>query len=336
MLLRRLVRRYRSTRPGLADRLLELVRQNPGATAAARASATAMPVDTDTRLHLINETLEPQIEYDPVFSTTIKKEIDHIILERKRIGELEEVGLIPSRSALFTGPPGVGKTLAAKWIARELELPLLTLDLSAVMSSFLGRTGTNVKRVLSFAKEKPCVLLIDELDAVAKRRDDAVEIGELKRLVTVLLQEVDQWGTSSLLLAASNHPDLLDPAIWRRFDITVDFHLPEEKEIRKSVNNLLRDFDVPRGIIEIATKSFEGRSFSEIEKVILMARRRAVLDEETVTDSILSLLSAHLRTLPSNERTKMAIEMVQDMEVSQRRASEVTGVSRDTIRKHTR
>ena len=97
----------------------------------------------------------------------------------------------PTRSALFTGPPGVGKTLAAKWMARELGQPLAILDLSAVMSSFLGRTGSNVRAVLDFARDRRCILLLDEFDAVAKRRDDTSEIGELKRLVTVLLQEID-------------------------------------------------------------------------------------------------------------------------------------------------
>src|SRR5690606_32775240 len=105
--------------------------------------------------------------------------------------------------------------------------PLLILDLASVMSSYLGRTGTNLRHVLDYAKSLDCVLLLDELDAIAKRRDDRGEIGELKRLVTVLLQQIDDWPPKSLLIAATNHADLLDPALWRRFDVTLEFPIPD-------------------------------------------------------------------------------------------------------------
>ena len=133
----------------------------------------------------------------------------------------------------------LGKTLAARWIAKKLNRPLIVLDLWAVMSSFLGRTGNNIRNVLDYAKGLDCVLLLDEFDAIAKRRDDAVEIGELKRLVTVLLQEIDEWPSSGLLLAATNHPDLLDPAVWRRFELIVEFPMPTEAEIRQAIELFL-------------------------------------------------------------------------------------------------
>jgi len=98
------------------------------------------------------------------------------------------------------------------------------------MSSFLGKTGSNIRVVLDFARRQPCVLLLDEFDAITKRRDDSAEIGELKRLVTVLIQAIDEWPADGLLVAATNHPELLDPAIWRRFDRVVEFPLPTSSE----------------------------------------------------------------------------------------------------------
>ncbi|TGV70329.1 AAA family ATPase, partial [Mesorhizobium sp. M00.F.Ca.ET.158.01.1.1] len=113
-----------------------------------------------------------------------KGALDTLVAERKDIENLHKAGWEPTRTVLFTGAPGVGKTLGARWLARELNRPLLILDLAAVMSSYLGRTGTNLRHVLDYAKTLDCVLLLDELDAIAKRRDDRGQIGALKRLVT--------------------------------------------------------------------------------------------------------------------------------------------------------
>ncbi|NJN36652.1 MAG: glutamate-5-semialdehyde dehydrogenase [Nitrospiraceae bacterium] len=116
-----------------------------------------------------------------MFASDVQSALDALVSERREEIVLREAGLEPVRSAIFTGPPGVGKTLAARWVARALGRPLLILDLSAVMSSYLGRTGSNLRHVLDYAKSIDCVLLLDELDAIAKRRDDRGEIGELKR-----------------------------------------------------------------------------------------------------------------------------------------------------------
>ena len=108
------------------------------------------------------------------------------------------------------------------------------------MSSYLGRTGSNIRHVLDYAKGVDGVLLLDELDAIAKRRDDATDVGELKRLVTVLLQEIDDWPSSGLLIAATNHPGLLDPAVWRRFELRVSFPMPGDDVVGGRHQCLLR------------------------------------------------------------------------------------------------
>lgn len=332
----RLARRYGRLKPELGQRLIGLLREAPRRDAPLRsASGAPAPVDLDSRLPLVRHDVA-SLEIQPIFGASVHDRLIAIRDERQHLARLTRAGLAPSRTGLFVGPPGVGKTLAARWLASELALPLLVLDLSAVMSSLLGRTGVNVRRVLDYAKAAPCVLLLDELDAVAKRRDDATEIGELKRLVTVLLQEIDDWPETSLLLAATNHPDLLDPAVWRRFDNVVNFTLPDHASIMLSLAQLLSSEPIDVELLTGLAQTLEGFSFSDVERLILNVKRRAVISDTTVTEQLEIALASRLRDLPTQKRIDVAVGLVLDRGLSQRRAHDLTGVSRDTIRKRIR
>src|SRR5438128_5203098 len=169
--IRRLINRYRLSLPDLADQLGRILRDSSKSSSSPLRGAVvdSIPVDLDSRLQLARTEYPVVIETEPVWNAQLRDQLDQIISERKRESELIHAGLNPTKSAIFTGPPGVGKTLAAKWIALQLDRPLVVLDLSAVMSSFLGRTGNNVRNVLDYAKGVECVFLLDEFDAVAKR-----------------------------------------------------------------------------------------------------------------------------------------------------------------------
>ena len=316
----------------LSNTLVELLRQRPTRSSALRRSSTvALPVDTDSRFQLLRQEERPTLPHEPIYAGVVRDVLQRLIDERAQLGALTEAGLEPTRTVLFTGPPGVGKTMAARWIARELGRPLLILDLSAVMSSYLGRTGTNLRHVLDYAKSIDCVLLVDELDAIAKRRDDAGEIGELKRLVTVLLQQLDDWPSSGLLLAATNHAELLDPAVWRRFEEQVEFGLPEREAARVFVSGLLQHV-APKADewSDVLSVALAGQSFSDIERKVNSARRSAALNGRKVGDHLAALLKVNDR--PKRERIDLAVQLAGSGLVSQRRAHELTGVARETIR----
>lgn len=327
----RLIRRYRSTTPTTADALKDLLRAGGPADAPLRSVSAPAPVDSDSRVPLVRLDVDRSFR-QPILSQRVMGRLEQIRDERLKSDQLEAAGLSPSRTVLLTGPPGVGKTLSARWLAKELALPFLVLDLSAVMSSLLGRTGANLRRVLDYAKREPCVLLLDELDSIAKHRSDATEVGELKRLVTVLIQEIDDWPESALLLAATNHPELLDRAIWRRFDHVIDLELPTADQLVQAVGA----FALPNAIdTELATAlaiSAHGMSFSDLEREIFNIRRRAALQGLDFTQAAMEQIKTSARELPPKERRELAAALASGGGISQRKVSEITGVSRDTIR----
>lgn len=330
------IAKSRDTDPEISKALIELLRKNPTKSSPLRDTGeVAVPLDMESRFQLVRLEEKPILPHEPVYTDHVRTALERLVREREKISALLEAGLDPTRTVLFTGPPGVGKTLAARWIARETGRPLLTLDLSAVMSSYLGRTGSNLRYVLDYAKSVKCVLLLDELDAVAKRRDDFGEIGELKRLVTVLLQELDDWPPSGLLIAATNHSALLDPAVWRRFEQQVDFPLPEKEEVLVFLSGLLSDeTSEAKAWTEVLSLVLSGNSFSDIEREINLARRAAALNEEYLGLYLAELVNVEGRS--KRDRINLAVELVRSGLASQRAAHEITGVARDTIRERFR
>ncbi|MFN3607445.1 MAG: AAA family ATPase [Hyphomonas sp.] len=331
----RAAKRYRSSAPELADALIDLLRESPTRSSPLRRNAdVALPVDADTRFHLLRFEESPMLDHEPVFSDGVAGVLKRLVDERAHASALLKAGLEPTRTALFTGPPGVGKTMAARWLARELKRPLVVLDLAAVMSSYLGRTGTNLRHVLDYAKSIECVLLLDELDAIAKRRDDRGEIGELKRLVTVLIQQLDDWPSTGLLVAATNHADLLDPAIWRRFEVAVEFPLPTVDAARAFIEAELSKSTPHAGQwASILALALRGHSFSDLERDMRAARRAAAINGKALDEQLSALIKTD--DLSKQDKIQLAASLVDGGLVSQRRAHELTGVARETIRTRT-
>lgn len=328
------IAKRKDTSEELSIALIQLLRKYPMRTTPLRRdSAAAVPADTDSRFQLLRVEQEPYLHCEPVYIDSIFQTLNRLVEERRNVQTLLEAGLEPTRTVLFTGPPGVGKTLAARWIARAVDLPLLILDLSAVMSSYLGRTGANLRHVLDYAKSTECVLLLDELDAIAKRRDDSGEIGELKRLVTVLLQQLDDWPSSGFLIAATNHSELLDPAVWRRFEQLVEFPLPDRQSIHTYLHHLFSEIapDATQWT-DVLSLSLVYRSFGDIERDVTNARRLSALYGQDLGHYLVDLVST--QKCSKQEKIEIAVRLVRDGLATQRKAHELTGVARDTIRAH--
>lgn len=341
-----LQRKYGSTNPGLARRIEELLNANqpPRSNALLRKAPKVFgspdPLASQPNLNrssLVRD-IPPWPGDQPILPGLAKETIAQILLERERMEALLQAGLQPTRSAIFTGPPGVGKTATARWIAKSLNLPIYSLDLSNVMSSYLGRSGINIREALDFAKSHPCVFLIDEIDAIAKTRTDQSDVGELKRIVTVILQEVDEWPYTSLLLSATNHPDIIDAALWRRFDHVIELKLPSSREAEIAILQFLNATHL-QSLAKWApalSLVMAGSSFSEIEKAIFWIQRHSIVNNGNEVDALKFLISRRTSIIEKSLRLEIAKRLQSECALSQHLASELTGVSRDTIRKHTK
>lgn len=342
----RVVRKLRRTHPSVAQQLESLLKTRPalppatpfrgGLSAPSRDLSQSMPTDEESRLSLFKVFEPTGSAVTPMLSGRVRFGLEQLISERRQIGHLADLGLEPSRSAMFVGQPGLGKTLTARWVAQQLGVQLLVLDLTAVMSSLLGRSGTNLRMALDYAKSRPCVLLLDEIDAIAKRRSDDADVGELKRLVTVILQEVDEWPSSGLLLAATNHPELIDPALWRRFDLVIEFEAPSRDDVLHAIQRFLgpEGLNLKKWINSLALL-YRGESYSNIERDMNRLRRMLAIGGLNEEEVIRLLIRDRGESLPHSERIELAVDLVAVGGLSQHVASDLTGVSRDTIRKRT-
>lgn len=236
---------------------------SPMSSLCFTAQSTAiLPKDKDSMLDLI-EIIEPTVTLkDVALSEKALETIRQIIEEHKKAEDLVKSGVIPTNRILFCGPPGCGKTLTANALAAELKLPIAYVRLDGLVSSYLGQTGTNIRKIFEFVKGKRIMLFLDEFDAIAKKRDDSHELGELKRVVTTLLQNLDEMPSNVFLVAATNHHHLLDPAIWRRFDISVLLELPNERQRRQIVDKALleylSDYELDAKTLIVLTEGMSG------------------------------------------------------------------------------
>ncbi len=276
----KIIRNLKNDNPQIASEISEALNYNASGLRTVKSLGyESTPQDMESKLELLKITEPIDIE-TPIYSKDIEDKIKMIINERKNICELVALGLKPTSSILLYGKPGVGKTLLAQYLSGILNIKFAVLDMSSAISSYLGKTGKNLKKAIDYAKEQPTVLLLDEFDAIAKRRDDTSDLGELKRVVNILLKELEDWPENSILIAATNHPELLDNAIWRRFDISINIPMPDEKTRKKIFISNFKGTKFEKTIIEksdLLGKISIDMSAADIAKVCEKAQKRYVL-----------------------------------------------------------
>lgn len=218
------------------------------------------------------------------------KYFDDIILRHETIEQLEEVvrefqnwdilvsnGVTPISRLIFYGPPGCGKTLCANAIAAEIGIPLMYIRFDALVSSYLGETASNIRKVFDLAKNDSFVILFDEFDAIGRSRNDSTEHGEIKRVVNTFLQQLDIFKGRSIIIAATNFERSLDYAIWRRFDDTIRFDLPSNEEKIKLFALRLKQFNGPIHVFEGFLSNTEEFSHADVENICKTIIRKCIL-----------------------------------------------------------
>jgi AAA+ superfamily predicted ATPase len=201
-----------------------------------------------------------------------------LIEEQQRASVLRSHSLEPRHSVLLAGPPGNGKTTLAEAIAEGLAVPLFVVRYEAMIGSFLGETAGRLKRVFDYARTTPCVLFFDEFDAVGKERGDTHETGEIKRVVTSLLMQIDELPSYVVIVAATNHAELLDRAVWRRFELRLSLPAPDEKQLAEFIQRLSERAAVTLGVRpQQVAKELGQVSYGEAEQFFLDVARRQVL-----------------------------------------------------------
>ena len=236
-----------------------------------------IPVEKDNRFPLADYETFSENDIWLALPEHIETKVEQFLINLNHRDKLETKGIPINPTILLYGEPGTGKSKLAAYIAAKLSLPLITARSDALVSSYLGSTSKNIRMLMDYAKERECVLFLDEFDALAKGRDDSNEVGELKRVVVSLLQNIDALD-NVILIAATNHPHLLDRAVWRRFQYKIEVPLPN-RESRKDIATKWLQGSISSKVLNLFSDISEGISGAEIENIVFEYKRECILND---------------------------------------------------------
>nr|WP_145405052.1 ATP-binding protein [Paenibacillus xylanexedens] len=213
-----------------------------------------------------------------ILDQNVRQNLHDLIQEHFRVDLLRTYNLEPRNRIMLAGPPGNGKTSIAEALATELMVPLITVRYEGLVDSYLGETANKLNELFNFAKTKRCVLFFDEFDTVGKERGDSQEMGEIKRVVSSLLLQIDNLPSHVVVVTATNHPELLDRAVWRRFQLKLDIKLPTKNQIEQWIERYKSENKFNLGHSKnTLLKSLEGLSYSELNEFGLDIKRKYIM-----------------------------------------------------------
>jgi MoxR-like ATPase len=327
--------------PASAKALQGLLRKR-GVPLQASGYVEAVPRDAGSRLPLVEEVAWPT---SPLFlNTDAGSVIEQFVEDASNIALLAEAGISARLGILLYGPPGTGKSLLAGHIAARLGRPFYVLRLDSIISSRLGETSKNIRSMFDFIPSKEAVLFLDEMDAIAKLRDDRHELGELKRVVNTVLQGLDSLTHEVIVIGATNHPHLLDPAIWRRFPYKAELHAPDT-EVRAAMwRHFLFEDRADEGVSDLLARLTSKMTGAEIENFAHAARRRAVIarQDPSLPHILLAIASSAdgVPTLPDNrplraeEKKRVTAFLADKADMPLTEIARILGVSRQMVHRY--
>ena len=271
-----------------------------GHTSGSNDDDIEIPTDGENGFPLLHIDNQYHNFDDLIVTDETRDALINIVLENKSIKQLLDSGFRPENKILFCGPPGTGKTLSAKVLSSEIGYPFAYVHFDSIVSSLLGQTATNLRKIFDFIEVGKFVVLFDEFDIVGKKRDDPHEHGEIKRVVNNFIQMLDRYNGASIILAATNHHHLLDKAIWRRFDDVIYFDIPDGPRRKQLFVKYLRvmrreDGVNPDRLAEIAS----GYSAADIAQTCEKALKKSIIEDSKV------VLQDHITWAIGEQRRRM-------------------------------
>lgn len=324
-------------------RAIQALLRQRGAPLKTSGYTETLPRDAASKLPLVEEGRWPTTPV--LLGEQEGRTVSRFLEDAQNIKLLAESGVASRLGLLMHGPPGSGKTLLAGHVAARLQRPFYIVRLDSLISSRLGETAKNIRGVFEFIPQREAVLFLDEMDAIAKVRDDRHELGELKRVVNTVLQGLDSLSENVVVIGATNHAHLLDPAIWRRFPYKIELGMPDQ-DVRRAMWTQFLNAGTNEGArdADLLARLSDGLSGADIENIALAARRRAILDGTSpaiphVLNAVISSKAGapeytHHGELTTEDKRRLALALHERAGLNVTDVAKVIGVSRQMTHRY--